>query len=316
MIILGIETSCDDSSIAIVKNGRFLLSMNTKSQIENHNSTGGVVPEVAARLHETNILKVLDQTLKDADISIQDINKIAVSWEPGLISSLLIGRVLGNCINLLYDKKLLKLNHIEGHIFSNFIERDKKDIKFPALVFTASGGHNLLINFESINKYKIIGTTIDDAVGECFDKVSRMLGLGYPGGPIIEKTAKKNTDFDIKLPVPYLKNNLNFSFSGLKSAVLREIEKYTKKNKMNKKFIQYMCYEFQNVVLQTIIYKINLALKKYQFKQIHLAGGISCNDFIFQRLVNYFSNIEVIRPISKKYSTDNGAMIATLGYYK
>ena len=226
MKILGIETSCDETAAAVVENGVSVLSNVIASSVDLHAKTGGVVPEVAAREHIRQITPVVDQALHEAKVGWNDIDAIAVTHAPGLVASLLIGISTAQTLSYIYKKPLIPIHHIAGHIYANFLERDEKPA-FPILVLTVSGGHNELVLLKGHYDFEVIGETLDDAAGEAFDKVARLLNLGFPGGPAIAKAAEKGNPKAIDFPRPMLdkKNKYNFSFSGLKAAVRREIEK-------------------------------------------------------------------------------------------
>lgn len=226
MLLLAFETSCDDTSVALFEDTK-LLSMNTKSQIREHQATVGVVPEVAARLHANNIFGVLEKTLADAGKTYQDIEYIACTVEPGLLPSLIVGMTVAKTLSHSLNIPLIPINHIQAHIFANLLERDIEQIKFPVMCLTISGGHNELYYWKSLFDLEKIAETRDDASGEAFDKVAKMMGLGYPGGPIISKYSAEHTgEFKGIFPIVMLeRDSLDFSFSGLKSAVKREVDK-------------------------------------------------------------------------------------------
>ncbi|MDP5039131.1 MAG: tRNA (adenosine(37)-N6)-threonylcarbamoyltransferase complex transferase subunit TsaD, partial [Candidatus Gracilibacteria bacterium] len=300
MIILAIETSCDDTSLAIFEDDK-LLFMDTKSQIKIHNQTGGVVPEVAAREHANSIFDVLGNVLNGSGKQIEEIDYIGVTTNPGLMPSLLTGITLGKTIGKVLNIPLIEINHIQAHIFSNFLERKESDIKFPLVCLTVSGGHNDIYYMENMWRMEKIGTSGDDAAGESFDKVAKMMGLSYPGGPIISKLAGEYEQNLLKNPklfprVWLNKDEFNFSFSGLKSSVKREVDKRIKNNLENinsSKELQELhdknevllsiqdkkeiSYEFQNSVNEVLSKKlINSGLSK-NIKTVMLAGGVSAN---------------------------------------
>jgi N6-L-threonylcarbamoyladenine synthase len=321
-IILGIESSCDESAAAIIKfnhNNFNILSNIVSSQINIHKQYGGVVPEIAAREHVVHILPVIDQSLKQAKIKPNQVSAIAVTAGPGLITSLISATETAKTLAYAWNKPIIPINHIEGHIYSAFIE-NKKKIIWPVLILTVSGGHNILALMEDHLHYQIIGQTLDDAAGEAFDKAARMMGLGYPGGPVIAKQAKEYTDSvktpeEIHLPRPMISSpNFNFSFSGLKTALLYQLKK--DKNWKNK--ISQYCYSFQQAAIDVLISKTLKATKKYQVKTIMLVGGVSANKELkneFQkRIKQNFKNINFVFP-SLKYTGDNAAMIAMAGAY-
>ncbi len=323
MYILGIESSCDESAASIVKfnkNGSVkILSNIISSQINIHKKFGGVVPEVAAREHVLNILPVIDQSIEDAKIKTKEISAIAVTSGPGLISSLIAATETAKALSFVWQKPIIAINHIEGHIYSAFIE-NKNNIKFPVLVLTVSGGHNIIAIMNNHLSYKIIGQTLDDAAGEAFDKAAKMMDLGYPGGPIISKIAdkyeKENKNIEeIDLPRPMINSgNFNFSFSGLKTALLYKI----KKDKNWREKVPLYCYSFQKAVIDTLVHKTLKAAKKYQSKTIMLVGGVSANNRLKKEFESKIrkeeNNIKFIFP-ELKYSGDNAAMIATAGVF-
>ena len=317
MITLGIETSCDDTSLAIVKNGRDVLRHVTASQIEMHNKTGGIVPEVAAREHIRMILPVYKEVLKQAKISINEIDSIAVTRGPGLVSSLLIGDLLASTLGLIAQKPIFPIQHIEGHIYSNWLERDPHDFQFPILILTASGGHNDLILMSDHGVYKKIGQTRDDAAGEAFDKVARILGLPYPGGPSISKAALHGDPTSVPLPRPLLHNTFDFSFSGLKSEALRIVEKTIKKQQLSLSFIANFSASFQQCIVDVLSTKLLDAAHHFHVSEIHIAGGVSANKLLRETVETKGkqANLNVKFPKQFWYSTDNGAMIATCAFF-
>lgn len=318
MIILAIETSCDDTSLAIFENDK-LLSMDTKSQIKIHNLTGWVVPEVAAREHANVIFEVLENVLSSSNITLEQIDYIAVTSHPWLIPSLLTWITVARTLAKILNKPILELNHIEGHIFSNFLERKQSDIKFPLVCLTVSGWHNDIYFMFSMWEKEKIWSSQDDAVGESYDKVAKMMWLWYPWGPIISKLAWEFVPLNKKenlFPRVWLdKNEFNFSFSGLKSAVKREIDKIWELTLEDKKKIS---YEFQNAVNEVLSRKlINSALEK-KVKTIMLAGGVSANQDLKNKIKHLAkeNNLEFIYPVKNLYCMDNAAMMWILAYYK
>ena len=325
MIILGLETSCDETAASILEvenEHASVLSSVVSSQIALHAKWGGVVPNLAAREHLKNILPVIETALQKAKKKPADLDLIAVTKGPGLIPALLIGTTTAKTLSFLWRKPLIGIHHIEGHIYANFISTENNTQKFPILALVVSGGHTQLVLMKKNLSYEIIGETVDDAVGEAFDKVARILGLGYPGGPAIANLADKFTGdkkFKLILPRPMLKSaNFNFSFSGLKTAVLYA----TKKNPENLKdqiYISEMCYEFQEAVTDVLIAKTIRAAKKYSIKTVLLAGGVSANRSLREKLERSVSenllNTSCLVP-ELSYSLDNAAMIAMAGYYR
>ena len=320
MIILGIESSCDETSIAIVKDGRKILANSIASQIDLHRKTGGVVPEVAAREHVVKIVPVLQSALQTAGITLAELDAIAVTAGPGLLSSLLIGVNAAMTLALILKKPLIPINHIEGHIYANWLEPEEDGVpQFPAAVLTVSGGHNELIVWKGHGDYTFLGATLDDAAGEAFDKVARLLGLPYPGGPQIQKVAVEGDPKKYNLPRAWV-TPWDFSFSGLKTAVLRLVQdeqKKTRRKTLSQKFIADAAASFQESACEVLATKLINAAKKYKVRELHLAGGVSAN----QRLREW---AEKLKPPQMKLRfckklilcTDNAAMIAAAGYFK
>lgn len=310
MKVLGIETSCDETAVAIYDSEKGLLSNVVSSQIEIHSEWGGVFPELAAREHTKNILPVLDKAIKDADISLTDIDAIAFTAAPGLIVSLVIGVVGAKALAFSVDKPLVPVHHIEAHIFANFLE---EKIDFPFLALVVSGGHTELYIINNFEDYKYLGGTIDDAVGEAYDKVARMLNLGYPGGPIIDKLSEKGI-CSLELPRPLLKgkpqHKYNFSFSGLKTAVLKEVEKQKYKP-------EDIAKSFQEAVVEVLVKKTLNAAAEFNIKNIVVAGGVSANKRLREKLTEEAKKegIKVYFP-PLYLCTDNAAMVAYTGYLR
>ncbi len=317
MKILGIETSCDETAAAVVENGTHVLSNVIASQIDLHQKTGGVVPEVAAREHIIKILPVVEEALKEAQTDWNEIEAIAAVNEPGLISALLTGFVTAQTLAEVKGKPLIPINHIYAHIYGNWCERERSDFEFPALVLTVSGGHNELILMKSHDEFEVVGESRDDAAGEAFDKVAKLLGLGYPGGPAIQKAAANGNDLAFALPIAKI-DGLDFSFSGLKTAVLYEIQNNHGRDfdpeKLDEKFVNDMAASFQKTVAETLVEKLAQAADKYAPKQIHLAGGVSANKLLRAEAEKRVGKI--FFPKSIKYCTDNAAMVAAYGYFK
>ena len=315
MIILGIETSCDDTGIAIVEVAPTkvgvvfdILSNTISSQIKVHQKYGGIVPNLAAREHLRNIEPCLKQAFKQAKVKPEQIDLIAATIGPGLIPSLLIGVHFAKTLAYKWQKPIVGINHIEAHILAILLKNKK--IKFPAIALVVSGGHTQLILMSDIGKYKILGETRDDAAGECFDKVAKLLGLGYPGGPEISKQAEECKKSNIDLPRPMINHkNYDFSFSGLKTAVLYK----TKKQKVN---IPEMAKETQQAIIDVLISKTIKAAKEYKAKTIILSGGVAANEELRNQLnvKCKLLNVNFLVP-TKNLCTDNGAMIAVAGYF-
>ncbi|MCX6797616.1 MAG: tRNA (adenosine(37)-N6)-threonylcarbamoyltransferase complex transferase subunit TsaD [Candidatus Falkowbacteria bacterium] len=320
MYILGIETSCDETAASIIQvnsSGKLTVLTNIiSSQIEIHKKYGGVIPEVAAREHVLNILPVINESLAKAKIDYKKIDLIAVTKGPGLITSLITGLETAKTLAYAWKKPLIGINHIEGHIYSNFIN-PSKPIKFPALVLTVSGGHTILVLMLGHNKYKIIGETLDDAAGEAYDKGAKMLGLGYPGGPIISKLAieYKNSgqSSTLKLPRPMLNvNNFNFSFSGLKTSLLYKLKK---DNNWPNRINEY-CFAYEEAIIEILVKKTLKAATKYKIKTIMLAGGVSANKELREEFKLKLSKKYHFLVPALDHTTDNAVMIATAGYYR
>jgi len=341
MNILAIETSCDETAAAVLQaeNSEIkILASIVSSQIALHSQWGGVVPNLAAREHLKNILPVTDQCLKEASLSREQIDLMAVTEGPGLIPALLIGTNSARTLSYLWKKPLLGIHHIEGHIYANFIGLNSKSenrnpkIEFPVLCLVVSGGHTQLVLMKDHLQYEIVGQTQDDAVGEAFDKVARILGLGYPGGPLIAAKAAElrsihyenkfvthNSEFKISLPRPMLNSgDFNFSFSGLKTAVLYLVKKNEEK-KQDPEFIQAICTEFQQAAIDVLVAKTISAAKKYNPKAVLLAGGVSANQELRQQLERAVKenliNTSYFCP-EFKYTIDNAAMIGAAAFFR
>ena len=305
-IILGIESSCDETSVAVVKNGREVLSNVINTQISIHELYGGVVPEIASRNHVENISPVMKEALKQANVTLDDIDGIACTYGPGLVGALLVGVAYAKALSYASGKPLIATNHIEGHIAANYITYKK--LKPPFLTLLISGGNTQLVLVKDYTRFEILGKTRDDAVGEAFDKVARVIGLGYPGGPKMDKLAKEGTP-NIELPKVHV-DGLDFSFSGLKTAVINLHHKMPDINKAD------LAASFEKNVAEILIENTKKAIKETGITKIALAGGVSANSYIreeFSKLQDK-KNIEVYYP-ELKLCTDNAAMIASAGYY-
>ena len=308
--ILGIESSCDETSCSIVKNGNEEISTVILSQIDIHKNYGGVVPEIASRQHVKNITMVIEECLEKANMKMEEIDAIAVTYGPGLIGSLLIGLEAAKTLSYLYNKPLVPVHHIAGHIYANNLV---KEMKFPLLSLVISGGHTELVYMEDHLKFEKLGGTLDDAVGECYDKVARVVGIPYPGGPSIDKMAHVGNS-TYKLPLPLNDDSYNFSFSGLKSAVINLSHNEEQRgNELNK---EDLASSFQDVVVEIISKKVEKAIKEKNIKYFITAGGVAANKGIRERLAKVCeeANIEYSFP-EIRYCTDNAAMIATAGYF-
>lgn len=324
MKILGIESSCDDSSASVVEDGRKVLSNEIKSQAILHNKTGGVVPEVAAREHLSNMIPAIDDALKKAQTTIQDIDAIAVTQGPGLISSLIVGTETASVISFVENKKIIPVHHIHGHIYSNFLDLED-EISFPILVLTVSGGHNELILMRDHFDFTLLGQSRDDAGGEAYDKVARILSLGYPGGPKISEASEKGNPDAYKFPRAFLeKGSLDFSFSGLKTAVLNEFTEFVRKENLKnesdvpEKYKNDIAASFQKAINEVLSEKLIMALSKYpEVREVHLAGGVSANKNLREMIsLKIPKNVKFRFPKSIEYCTDNAAMIACAAYYR
>ncbi len=314
IIILAIESSCDETSIAIVKNGREVLSNVISSQIDTHRVFGGVVPEIASRKHIEVIDLVIDEALEQANKKFSDIDAIAVTYGPGLVGALLVGVSYAKSLAYTLKKPLIPVHHIEGHIYANYIE--DKDLKPPFISLVISGGHTHIVYVEDYGKFKILGKTRDDACGEAFDKVARTIGLKYPGGPEIDKLAKTGDKYAIELPrVMIDTDDYDFSFSGLKSAVLNFVNKSKMTNLPFKN--EDLAASFQQAVSDVLVFKTIKACKENNIKILTLAGGVSANSFLRKSMQDACDKegIKLCVP-SLKLCTDNAAMIGCAGYYE
>lgn len=316
MKILAFETSCDDTSIALFENDK-LISMHTKSQIKIHNETGWVVPEVASREHANAIFDVLDVVLREGNTKIENIDYIAVTTHPGLIPSLLTGITVASTLSQTLKIPIIPIDHIEAHIFSNWLEREELEIEFPLVCLTVSGGHNEIYYMSDMWTREKLWQTQDDAAGEAFDKVAKMMWLGYPGWPIISKLADEYLwKWTQLFPRVFLeKSEFGFSFSGLKSAVKREVDKRWELTDEDKKEIS---YEFQAAVNEVLSYKLMYAAEEKQVKTVLLAGGVSANDNLNEKISNEAIKhwINFFAPKKKLYCMDNAAMIGILAYFR
>lgn len=339
MKILGIETSCDETAASVVENGVKILSNVVVSQIDIFAEYGGVIPEVAARSHLEAILPVIDKSLKDANLTWDDIDAIAVTHTPGLLGSLLIGTLTARTLAILHNKPLFPVHHLKSHIYANWLSNpnefddsfsehasefpNNSSINFPLLAMVISGGHTQILYMKEHNHFEIIGTTLDDAIGECFDKVAKILGLPYPGGPEISKIAKNGDRKKYLLPHPNVKD-LDFSFSGLKTAVLRAIQKevgvgldfpsFELKNRLSEAQEADFAASFEQTATDIVLEKLKLALKQHpEAKSIVFAGGVSANEYLRKNAKNL--KIPTFFP-EKSLSGDNGAMVASAAFFE
>lgn len=308
--ILGIESSCDETSVAIVKNGCEEVATVVLSQMDTHAEYGGVVPEIASRMHVENITMVIEECLTKANMSIDDITAIAVTYGPGLIGSLLIGTVAASTLSYVYKKPLVPVHHIAGHIYANNIG---KEMRYPALALVVSGGHTDLIYMKEEYSFEKIGGTLDDAVGEAYDKVARVANIPYPGGPLVDKLSYDGKD-TYKLPLPLDDDTYNFSFSGLKSAVINLV--HNEMQRSNDINLADLACSFQNRVVEILSKKTMRALEEYKINNLVVAGGVSANSAIRAKLRELCEekNINLSIP-SLKYCTDNATMIAAAGFF-
>ncbi len=304
--IFAIETSCDETSCAVIRNGNEVLSNIVSSQIETHTQTGGVVPEIASRLHSEQITYVIDKAISESGLSFQEIDAIAFTEGPGLVGALLVGIEAAKTLAFCYDKPLIGVHHIAGHIYANEIE---SELKFPLLSLVVSGGHTELIYMKSHLDFEVLYKTTDDAIGETFDKVARVLRLPYPGGPHIDRLAK-TTDELIDLKYSFDENATSFSFSGLKTAVINYVnEKNMKNEQLDDAAI---CNTFQRLAIEQIVVKTKAAIEKFNVKQLVVAGGVAANSYLREQLEANLS-IDIAIP-STKYCTDNAVMIGAVAY--
>ena len=308
VLILSIESSCDETSVSIVKNGNEIISNVVSSQIDVHKKFGGVVPEIASRMHIENVTFVVEEALKG--FNIDDIDAVAVTYGPGLVGSLLVGLETAKTIAFLYNKPLVPVHHIAGHIYANNLNGE---MKFPLLALVVSGGHTEIVLMKEDYSFEKIGGTLDDAVGECYDKVARVIGLEYPGGPKVDSLAHEGKD-TYTLPIPLDDSTYNFSFSGIKSAIINLVHNELQRGNEIRR--QDLATSFQNRVVEILCKKTMHAMREYNIKNLIVAGGVSANKGLREKLTqlckdnNYNLSIPEIC-----YCTDNAAMIGAAGYY-
>lgn len=316
IIILGIESSCDDTAAAVISNGKVLANIIANQEV--HKKYGGVVPELASRAHQQNIVPVVDAALKKAGISKNDITAVAYTNGPGLLGSLLVGSSFAKTLSIGLDIPAIAVNHMQGHILAHFIkelDEEKEMPEFPFLCLTVSGGHTQIVKVDDFFKMKVIGETIDDAAGEAFDKVAKMLQLPYPGGPLVDKYAKEGNPDRFSFPHPKV-DGLNFSFSGLKTSILYFLQKELKSNpEFITENIKDICAGVQKTIVDILMEKLLKAVEETNIKQIAIAGGVSANSGLRTALQSLTKkDIKVFIP-KFEYCTDNAAMIAITGYY-
>jgi N6-L-threonylcarbamoyladenine synthase len=304
MLILGIETSCDETAAAIVQDGTTILASAVNSQVDIHARYGGVVPEVASRQHLLSITPVIDEALRHATIRLEDLSAVAVTWGPGLAGSLLVGVNTARAISFARQLPLVMVNHLEAHLYANWLNGNQPE--FPLICLIVSGGHTDLVLMKDHGDYTMLGQTLDDAAGEAFDKAARILGLGYPGGPAIDRVAEKGKP-DLKLPRAWLKGSHDFSFSGIKTALLRlhQAGHITS--------IENAAASFQQAVVEVLVNKTIAAVRIYHARSLLLSGGVACNRLLRQQ-VSQLSPVPVLLP-PPGLCTDNAAMVAACGYY-
>lgn len=314
IIILGIESSCDDTSAAIIKDGKILANIIANQDV--HEAYGGVVPELASRAHQQNIIPVVDEAIKRANISKNDISAIAFTNGPGLMGSLLVGSSFAKAFSLAMDIPLIEVNHMHGHILAHFIDEEGKDKpSFPFLCLTVSGGHTQIVKITDYFKMEVLGETIDDAAGEAFDKVAKMLSLPYPGGPVLDKKAQLGNPNKFSFTHPKVPD-LNYSFSGLKTSVLYFLKKEIKTNpNFIEENLNDICASVQKTIIDILLIELKKAIKETGIKEIAIAGGVSANSELRKRLVSFNKDYNIYIP-KMEYCTDNAAMIAISGYYK
>ena len=308
--ILAIESSCDETSVSIIKNGSVEIATVVLSQIDIHKKFGGVVPEIASRNHVENITVVIDECLEKSKMKVEDMDAIAVTYGPGLAGSLLVGVEAAKTLAMIYDKPLIAVHHIAGHIYAN---RFEKELKFPLICLVVSGGHTELVYMKEDYSFKKIGGTLDDSVGESYDKVARVMNLPYPGGPKIDEYAQKG-NHTYNLPLPLDDDTYNFSFSGIKSAVINLV--HNEKQRGNEINEYDLATSFQDVVVDVLSKKTMKAVKEYNVKQLLVAGGVSANKGLRDRLTKLCEeeNIDLVVP-KLQYCTDNAAMIGAAAYH-
>ena len=305
--IMAIESSCDETACAVVKNGREVIANVVASQIKTHAQYGGVIPEIAAREHLESINVVIDEAFKQANMKPDDITAFAGTVGPGLVGCLLVGLNAAKTLALVHDKPFIGVNHLNAHLCANYIDTD---LKPPFIALLVSGGHTQIIEVKSYSEQNILGETIDDAVGEAYDKVARLIGLPYPGGPLLDKLAKEGNPFAYHLPEAKV-DGYNFSFSGLKTAVLRLVKSFEGQELPTKD----ICASFQECVSSTLVKKVKRALEETGYKQVVIAGGVAANSEIRRKIFELEKEGYRVNAPLMKYCTDNAAMVASCAYF-
>jgi N6-L-threonylcarbamoyladenine synthase len=307
--VLGIETSCDETAVAVVRDGREILSSVVSSQVDLHARFGGVVPEIASRAHVELLTPVLAEALVEAGVDESNIDAVAATVGPGLIGALLVGVSAAKALALVWGVPFVGVNHLEAHLLSAFLE--EPELELPIVVLLVSGGHTMLVEVQDVGQYKLLGQTIDDAAGEAFDKVARFLGLGYPGGPAIDREAMRGNPEAIRFPRAMVEDGLDFSFSGIKTSVINHVRKHPDVATPD------VCASFQEAVVDVLITKARRAAKDVGAKGMALAGGVAANSLLRERLLDACSEDEMHAFLpSRAMCTDNAAMIAATGFHR
>lgn len=305
--IMAIESSCDETACAVVKNGREVIANVVASQIKTHAQYGGVIPEIAAREHLESINVVIDEAFKQSNMKPENITAFAGTVGPGLVGCLLVGLNAAKTLALVHDKPFIGVNHLNAHLCANYIDTD---LKPPFIALLVSGGHTQIIEVKSYSEQNILGETIDDAVGEAYDKVARLIGLPYPGGPLLDKLAKEGNPSAYHLPEAKV-DGYNFSFSGLKTAVLRLVKSFDGQELPTKD----ICASFQECVSSTLVKKVKRALEETGYKQVVIAGGVAANSEIRRKIFELEKEGYRVNAPLMKYCTDNAAMVASCAYF-
>lgn len=308
MIVLGIETSCDETSIGIIEDNKIIVNEIFSQKI--HSDFGGVVPEIASRAHLQKILPLLKESLKNSELNLKDINLISATAGPGLIGALIVGYCFGSGLSLSLDVPFVPVNHIDGHLYSVFLEN--KEIDFPYIALLVSGGNTSLFLIEHFYKVKQLGNTLDDAAGEAFDKVGKLLGLNYPAGATIEKLAREGSENFVNFPVADVVGKYDFSFSGLKTSVLRFIQKNFP-NGLDDQTIRNLAASFQKAVIEALVRKTTLAVSEFNVKKVAVVGGVAANRTLQEKLLERLPDDAKLFVPAPQLCTDNGAMIAFAG---